>query len=251
MLRWPSVMDLTYEPGTQKLWVVCDDTCGGRTATFQVDGTGAFARTGFFERPTGTDNLNNEGFALAPQSECVNGKKPTFYADDSNDAGHVIRTGTLTCQLPTISGAATSSRPKTASGWYGAPVTVAFTCTAGALPLSGGCPAAVTLSTSGASQSVTRTVTDTGGTSASATVSGLNIDLVAPTVAIKGVKKGKTYPKKKKPTCVGSDALSGLASCTVTQKKKGSKYVVTATATDKAGNVATTTLTYKVKKAKK
>ena len=82
---------------------------------------------------------------------------------------------------------------------------------------------------------------------ATATVSGINIDLVAPTAAIKGVKKGKTYPKKKKPKCVGSDALSGLASCTVVQKKKGTKYKVTATATDKAGNVTVVTLTYKVK----
>ena len=30
-------------------------------------------------------NLNNEGFAIAPQAECVNGLKPVFYADDTND----------------------------------------------------------------------------------------------------------------------------------------------------------------------
>ena len=29
-------------------------------------------------------NLNNEGFAIAPRAECVNGLKPVFYTDDSN-----------------------------------------------------------------------------------------------------------------------------------------------------------------------
>ena len=78
--------------------------------------------------------------------------------------------------------------------------------------------------------------------------SDVDIDLAPPTVSIRGVKAGKTYPKKKSPTCVGADTLSGLASCTITQVKKGKKYVVTATATDQVGHVATTTLTYKVKK---
>ena len=43
-------------------------------------------------------NLNNEGFAIAPQAECVNGLKPTFYADDSNTGGHALRTGTIACK---------------------------------------------------------------------------------------------------------------------------------------------------------
>ena len=51
----------------------------------------------------------------------------------------------------------------------------------------------------------------------------------------------------------GTDALSGIASCVVTQKKKGTRTrdKVTATATDKAGNVTMATLTYKVKPKKK
>ena len=109
-------------------------------------------------------------------------------------------------------------------------------------------PAPVALATSGAQQTVNRSVSDSLGASAQATVSAINIDLVAPTVTIKGVKKGKTYSHKLKPKCAGTDALSGIASCTVTQKKKGSKYTVTATATDKAGNVTTAKATYKVKK---
>ena len=138
-----------------------------------------------------------------------------------------------------------------AAGWWHTPVTVSFTCTPQGSPLTGGCPGPVTLATSGADQSVVRTINADDGGTATVTVSGLDIDLDGPTVTIKGVKAGKTYPKKRKPTCQGTDALSGLGTCTVTQAKSGKKYVVTATATDLAGNVTTATLTYKVQKPKK
>ena len=77
-------MELTYEPETAHLWAICDDSCDGRTATLDVAATGRFVVTNTFERPTGMPNLNNEGFAIAPQAECVNGRKPVFWADDSN-----------------------------------------------------------------------------------------------------------------------------------------------------------------------
>ena len=35
-------------------------------------------------------NFNNEGFAIAPQAECVNGKKPAYWADDDLFYGHVL-----------------------------------------------------------------------------------------------------------------------------------------------------------------
>ena len=251
-----TVTDLVYDPAQQKLWAECDDNCGGRTSLLDIStsgpSAGTFVVTNSYERPATAANLNNEGFTITPNSECVGGVKPVFWTDDGNTGTHVLSAGTLTCVGsggPGITAAATSSKPKTASGWYGAPVTVTFTCTAGGSPIAAGaCPAPVTLSTSGADQTVTRSVTDTGGMSASATVANIDIDLVKPTVKITGVKKGKTYPSKKKPKCKASDALSGLDSCTVKQKKKGSKYKVTATATDKAGNVTVVTLTYKVKK---
>jgi hypothetical protein len=151
---------------------------------------------------------------------------------------------------PTIT-ASLSGQGPSAAGWYRSPVTVSFTCTPHGSALTTDCPAPVTLSASGADQSVVRTISAEDGGTATVTVSDIDIDLVGPTVTIKGVKAGKTYPKKKHPTCRGTDALSGLASCTITQVKAGRKYVVTATATDEAGNVTTATLTYKVKKAKK
>jgi hypothetical protein len=254
---FPSVMDLGFDPALQQLRVVCDNNCNGRSALFDVQtaaggNQGKFVSTAIYERPAGMANLNNEGFTVAANSECASGVKPAFWADDSNTGGHVLRAGTIGCTAggatgPSITGAASSSKPRTAAGWYGTPVTVSFTCAAGSAPLAGSCPAAVTLTTSAADQSVTRTVTDANGQSAQATVSDLDIDLVKPTAKITGVKKGKTYASKKKPKCKASDALSGLRNCKVQQKKKGSKYIVTATATDNAGNVTTVKLTYKVK----
>jgi hypothetical protein len=94
---FPSVMDLTYEPETSKLWAVCDDTCDGKTAILDVDGSGHFAVSKVYDRPANMANLNNEGFAIAPQAECVNGLKPTFYSDDSNDDQHALRTGSINC----------------------------------------------------------------------------------------------------------------------------------------------------------
>ncbi|WP_083958070.1 lamin tail domain-containing protein [Herbidospora mongoliensis] len=96
---FPGVMELTYDPEIKKLWVACDDTCQGRVATFDVNASGAFASTELYERPAGLPNLNNEGFAVAPQNECVAGRKPAFWTDDSNTGGHALRIGTVNCTV--------------------------------------------------------------------------------------------------------------------------------------------------------
>jgi hypothetical protein len=96
---FPSVMDLQFEPETDHLWAVCDNTCDGRTATLDVDSGGKFAVTNVYERPGSMPDLNNEGFAIAPQSECVDGHKPVFWSDDDDDDGHALRSGTLNCTV--------------------------------------------------------------------------------------------------------------------------------------------------------
>nr|BFE64898.1 hypothetical protein GCM10020063_094240 [Dactylosporangium thailandense] len=94
-----SVMDLQYEPETGPIWAVCDDTCGGRTATLDVDASGKLAVTKVYERPAGMPNYNNEGFQIAPQSECVAGQKRVWWSDDTNDEGHALRAGTIACTV--------------------------------------------------------------------------------------------------------------------------------------------------------
>ncbi len=92
------VMEVTFDRELGQLWAVCDDGCGGRTALLQINpSTGRFGVGPVFERPTGMPNLNNEGFAITPQAECVANRKPVYWADDSATDGHAIRSGTISC----------------------------------------------------------------------------------------------------------------------------------------------------------
>ena len=97
------VMGLEFDPALNQLWAVCDDGCSGRSAVFAVDARvgsatiGRFIAIRLFDRPTGMANLNNEGFAMASQSECVANAKPVFWADDAATGGHALRRGTVTC----------------------------------------------------------------------------------------------------------------------------------------------------------
>ncbi|MBQ0850780.1 lamin tail domain-containing protein [Streptomyces sp. BH-SS-21] len=91
------VMELQWEPQAARLWAVCDDTCDGQHRTLKIDTTGGFTATAVFNRPTGMPNYNNEGFSLAGSGECAAGSKPVYWADDTNDGGHALRKGTITC----------------------------------------------------------------------------------------------------------------------------------------------------------
>lgn len=91
------VADLSFDPERGGLWVACDDTCQGRTALFDIGESGAFEPVTYFERPSGMPNLNNEGFAIAPQGTCVDGSKLVLWADDGDTAEHSLRSGTIDC----------------------------------------------------------------------------------------------------------------------------------------------------------
>ncbi len=103
---FPRVMALEYEPETTRLWAACDNKCDGRIATLDIAPAGARTPDGS-SSPTPTNvprgmvqNLNNEGFAIAPQAECVSGLKPVFWSDDGNVGGTPLRTGKLNCTVP-------------------------------------------------------------------------------------------------------------------------------------------------------
>jgi hypothetical protein len=97
------VMELAYDREVGYLWATCDDGCGNQSSILQIDGTagsstlGRFKVSRVFERPTSMPNINNEGFAMASQSECVSGRKPVFWADDSETGGHSIRRASIPC----------------------------------------------------------------------------------------------------------------------------------------------------------
>jgi adhesin/invasin len=149
--------------------------------------------------------------------------------------------------------AVVSAAARARNGWYRSPVTVTFTC-AGSLPLTAACPEPAVLSADGSGQVVTRSVTDSLGSTTSVTSAAVSIDQAKPTlkVKVKGSKKGKTYAKAPKLACTATDKLSGVASCTITTKKakskKGTLVRWTAVALDKAGNTTSSKGSYTIRK---
>ena len=92
------VMALEFDRELNNFWAVCDDGCQGRSVVLEINGSGRYVVTRTFNGPAGIPTtMNNEGFAMASQAECVNNLKPAFWADDSDTGGHSIRQGTLQC----------------------------------------------------------------------------------------------------------------------------------------------------------
>jgi len=97
------VMALQFDRELGQLWATCDDTCGGLSNIYVIDATsgsltlGRMKRTYTFARPASMPNINNEGFAFAPQSACVGGFKPAFWSDDASTGGNAIRRASIPC----------------------------------------------------------------------------------------------------------------------------------------------------------
>jgi hypothetical protein len=108
------------------------------------------------------------------------------------------------------------------------------------------------LSTNGANQSVTRATYDKADNTASATASGINIDMETPSLAIGGVTDDAHYPLGAVPTpsCNATDSYSGVASCVGTLAgglgNGVGTFTYSATATDKAGNSVAKSVRYYV-----
>lgn len=207
--------------------------------------------------PTGTVNFQVDGndVGTAP----VTGSTATLSytvpagmthevsATYSGDADFADSSDSTSRHDPTITAALTSATPKNASGWYRSPVTVTFTCTPNGAPLTDPCPAPVVLSSDGAGRTVSRTIDAEDGGIATVAVTGINIDRTAPRVRVTGIRNGAVYggvvPKG---GCVATDALSGVLSCTLTRTTQGTVTRFRATATDRAGNTAVVTGSYRI-----
>jgi hypothetical protein len=63
----------------------------------RINPSGHFAVALRFERPANLPDTNDEGFAIAPATYCVDGAKPVFWADDNDINTFSLRTGTLPC----------------------------------------------------------------------------------------------------------------------------------------------------------
>lgn len=91
------VMGIEYDASTGYLWAYCDDTCGNRAEILSLLPDGGFARRASVSPPLTLPDINNEGIAIAPDSECEGGKKAFYWVEDGNTNGHVLRVGTVPC----------------------------------------------------------------------------------------------------------------------------------------------------------
>lgn len=138
-----------------------------------------------------------------------------------------------------------------AHGWNNSAVSATWQCSDGG---SGVVDATVTGSVTGegADQVITGTCSDNAGNISSNVISGVNIDLTAPSVALAGaISDGSSYyfgSVPAAPTCGASDALSGLdGDCTVSgYAATVGSHTVTAAVNDLAGNHAAASATYNV-----
>jgi len=143
---------------------------------------------------------------------------------------------------PTI---AASRTPANTNGWSSGDVTVTFSC-ADALSGLASCSAPVVLSAEGAAQSASGSARDPAGNTASAVVSGIDIDRTAPTIVgtptaanVNGWSNDDVVV-----TFACADALSGVESCGATAVivDEGAGLSVSRGATDRAGNASTATV---------
>ena len=176
----------------------------------------------------------------------------SYFATDL--AGNVEAANNVTVKIDRTAPAIEATRTAAnSSGWNNGPVTVEFACT-DALSGIDTCAAAKILGTEGTDQSAAGSAVDHAGNTASASVTGINIDLTPPVVAITGVTNGAIYDLNSVPAagCSTSDGLSGVATAAVVAVSGGTSnsvgtFSVTCTgARDRAGNTASAIASYEV-----
>jgi hypothetical protein len=91
------VMSLEFDRDVGYLWAGCDDSCANELGILQIDATGKFFVRQQFDRPSTLPNVNNEGIAIAPESECSGGFKSFFWTDDGETGGHSLRRDSIPC----------------------------------------------------------------------------------------------------------------------------------------------------------
>ncbi len=211
----------------------------GGTVTFMVDG-----------RSVGTASLASATATLAYNVPA--GATRAVSAVYSGDADFTGSSASTSRSDPTIS--YTISGRRSRYGWYRTPVTITFTCATQGAPLTTPCPSSVTLTRSGAAQSVTRTITAANGGAATAAITGIDLDRTRPSVRVLGVRNGHGYDGvSPRIRCAARDRLSGVARCRLLLRRshgRGGLEITTvrytATAISRAGTSRRITGSYRV-----
>ena len=101
------VMDVAFDADAQRIWALCDNTCGVTSTLLKVGTTGAIVPDVAYAKPAALPVNNLEGFAVAPNTTCVNGTKEAVWSDDgvygagpgSATEGHALYSGRVDCDL--------------------------------------------------------------------------------------------------------------------------------------------------------
>lgn len=146
---------------------------------------------------------------------------------------------------------ATASPSPNAAGWNNTNVTVTFVCSDATSPVAS-CPAPQTVTTEGVNQIISGTATDAAGNSSTTSVT-LNIDKTPPavTAAVSPAPNAAGWNNSNVTVSFAcSDSLSGVASCpsSVAVTTEGANQAISGTATDVAGNSASTSATVNLDK---
>ncbi|HEY2235860.1 MAG TPA: hypothetical protein VGK01_20480, partial [Candidatus Angelobacter sp.] len=196
---------------------------------------------------TCSDALSGTASCPASINVTTAGANEHFSGTATDKAGNSASTTlTLNVQQTALSVSASAAPAANAAGWNNSDVTVSFACAGGVPPLQ--CPATQAVSTEGANQSISGTVTDAAAQTASTSLS-INLDKTPPTVTavaspapdangiIRAISATVTF------TC--NDSLSGVALCPspVTITTAGLQ-TINGNATDIAGNTATTSIQF-------
>ena len=240
--------------------VMVDTTAPVVTPSVASSTTQGPAQNGWFNHDVTVDwscsdpvvNGASSGVATCPSPTTVSteGADQTVSAaatDNAGNQGTGTATGISIDKTPPSITAPALPAPGGANGWYTKPLTLAFSCS-DALSGVASCPTIQV--NSGAGQTITGTAFDRAGNEASASVGGLNVDTIPPTV---GVSLSSAAPRTSfgwfnHPVTVDftcSDAISGIASCPAPQtiSASGAGQTVTATAVNNAGLKTTVTAT--------
>jgi DNA/RNA endonuclease G (NUC1) len=238
---------------------------GNQTITFAAPGDCIYGDPPFPVVATGGASGNPVTFAAsgACASGGLNGATITLLAPGSctitasqagndiyNAAADVVRTFTvIDAFAPTAS---PTQSPAATAGWNNTNVTVTWhwTDTGGSGIDPTNCTASSTSAGEGSAIALGATCKDLAGNTGTASYNVM-VDTTPPIVALAGgpADGGSYYfgAVPAAPTCSASDALSGLAGCTVTGYSTVlGPHTVSARATDNAGNVKTAAATYTV-----
>jgi hypothetical protein len=96
-------MDLSFDRDHGTLWSLCDNACNSRMTLLDIDSDPGSASRGRFvlratvPPPKPLKDLNSEGLALAPETECIDDQRAVFWSDDDESGGYSIRRAAVTC----------------------------------------------------------------------------------------------------------------------------------------------------------